>query len=416
MHRVVVVAFVVACGGRQEPQRAPLPEADRNPDVHGGGLSDQVVSAVQGIPMLVRVKGLFLFDDEMLKAEEIVAAWANKTGVSVVPPKQTHAILRRSLRGEHAMTGKACGAPLFDFQAVERWAPELGARGKIEVGIYCSPDCSMQVSVSIGTGGEGGTEFFAAPFDPSKPWQTELAARLPTIADNGGHNQHGHLNNPVAVGGVPRGNGPDAVLDDKTATLTAAESAAAATCLARDRFARVLLGYGASGKLERCEPAPDVLGAGVDCACKALAARVGAPNARESISVSAGGGDAPVFSKDKLAVRVIASPTMIPVASEGRSKALTTDPAIENWQPPDRDVLNPCFAGAESQAKLEGRASVDFDASGRATKAAIIATAGTFTAQQQSCLRDVFLQVRAPCPSTAKPQASAEIHVFFDKP
>ena len=122
-----------------------------------------------------------------------------------------------------------------------------------------------------------------------------------------------------------------------------------------------------------------------------------------------------VHSKDGLNIRAYASTAMIPDDTNGHFKALTTDPAIEQWEPPERETLSPCFADAPSVPKLEGRATVEFDAAGKATKANIIATAGAFTPQQTTCMRDAFLRVRAPCPSAAGAQATAEIKVSFEK-
>ncbi len=422
--RIWLLVLLFACGGKAEPSTTPLPpESTAVPggppasDGMGGGLSPEVVSAVQGVPMLVAVRGLFLFSAERVQAEELVAGWAQRSGLMVVPPKQTDAILQRALRGQHVTTGQACGAPLFEFQAVQRWRAELGARGKLEVGVDCSPDCVMQVSVSIGTGGEGGTEFFAAPFDPTKPWTAELAARLPTIVDNGGHDRHGHLNNPVQIAGIPRNSAvPDRIVDaDKHAELAAGETAAAVACLGTDRFAVATVEYDAAGKLARCEPAPEFLAGALDCVCRAIAGHTGTPNAHERIEVT-GSHEAVVTTKDKLVVRAFASPAMIPDGSTGLYKPMTTDPAIEQWSPPERADLAPCFADVVGGGKLDGRATVTFDAVGKATAVTAIATTGTFTPAQQACARDAFLKVRAPCPSAAGAQATAEIHVEFDKP
>jgi hypothetical protein len=277
--------------------------------------------------------------------------------------------------------------------------------------VYCSPDCVMQVSVSIGTQGEGGTEFFAAPFDPSKPWQDELAARLPTIVDNGGHERHGHGNNPVKVQGIARTGGPnDRILEERAGTLEPAQTVAAEQCLAVDHYAAVHVAYGATGKLARCEPSPERLGGAVACVCRALAGRTGTPNTRERLAVALRD-PAPAVSKDKLKIFAYASPAMVPDPGTGRYKAMTTDPAIDLWDPPEREALAPCFTDATGKQELAARATLDFDAAGKATKLALVPTTGTFTAAQQACVKTVLLTSRLPCPSISAPQATVELKV-----
>ena len=388
------------------------------------GLSPAVVEALHGLPMYVaRINGMALFADEQVQAQEVIAAWAMSAGLTVLPPRRTSEVFARAALGQHVSTGKACGASLAPYQAVHRWRSELAAGGKIEAGVYCDPGCVLQVSLSIGADGEGGSEFFAAPFDAGKPWRDELAVRLPTLADNGGHNQHGHMNNPVAIAGVPRGRAPKGLKDlilgpGQEGRASPKEAAAALRCLDGASSAEVQLAYGARGRVTRCEPTPDGTATAAACICRALSGHTGAAGARERFQVTVHSGTA-LRTKDGLTINAYASPAMVPdPAAPGRFKPMTTDPAIELWEVPAREVLASCFVDAApgADAAITARATLDFDRDGKMTQADILVLGGAVSTAQQACLRAAFLRVRSPCPSSVESSASAEVHVGFDRP
>ena len=194
---------------------------------------------------------------------------------------------------------------------------------------------------------------------------------------------------------------------------TARERAEGAKCLTGENHVRVQVEYDARGHMARCEVAPGSPAAAAPCVCHALAGHTGEPGARWHFQLSP---PAPgkSRSKDGLEVYAFASQTMVPDAPSGYYKPMTTDPAIADWAPPDRDVLAACFAGAPSGPEIDARATIDFDRGGTATKAVVVATTGSLTAAQQGCLRAAFLRVRVPCPTTPAASASAELKVKFE--
>ena len=195
-------------------------------------LDDSVRKATAGAVLYIApFRSFLLFADERVRAQEIIATWATAEGLQILPPAKTEMMVAQGMAGNDGLTGKACGPTLQRGVAEERWLGQEVAQGKIEVNIWCEEKCTLQVELKLFG---RGTEFFAAPYDVSQPWETELPKRLREVRDNGGHDQHGHMNNPVKVKGVIRAKGRDVIADEVAMVAPSAVpgsmSAAVAAC------------------------------------------------------------------------------------------------------------------------------------------------------------------------------------------
>jgi hypothetical protein len=216
-------------------------------------LPEVLVKAIGDTAMYVEdFRSLMLFADERAVAQQIIAQWAANAGIQILPVEKVNRFIAQGINGMDPTTGKTCGPRMSREFAIDRWMPTLSAGGAITANVYCHPDCELQVEFRLNN---QGTEFYAAPFDVQQPWQQELAKRLDEVADNGGHDQHGHLNNPVAVKGVAHADTPDLLADRDVAMLPTDLKAAVTLCKPGDDGLTLLVDTSSNGPL-RCEHFP----------------------------------------------------------------------------------------------------------------------------------------------------------------
>lgn len=357
------------------------------------GLTSQLVAAVGTRKLYVeQLDSLLLFDDERLAAQQLIADWATAAGLSVLPPKQTEEIFALAAVGKNPQTGALCGPALDRGLTRERWLPALGAAGRIDATVTCGDGCVLQLAIEL----NGlGTEFFAAPFDPGQPALQELARRLPTVVDNGGHEQHGHGNNPVPILGATPGPGAEAWLPgDATRLLLTpkAEAAIAKACGVTFAPVEVLLAPGASGA--RCEALADSdswreINPKINaCVCTAIVKDHKIEARRHAlIDETQPSGPQSLETRNGL----IASGEV--VATQGNDgKSMT-------WFMPGSSSLSHCFLGrTQERETTQLGATVDFDREGVVVKAAIGDLDGLLKKEERECVLKVLRTARAPCP------------------
>jgi hypothetical protein len=423
MRFALPLVMIAACGGpKQAPPGELHPTLERDPiDAPHRDASDEVnavarelgsiatpsrkptVPAQLHIPLYVRdLDGLILLDDEQTAATQMVATWARNLGLSVEDPARTRALLGHAMRGENAVTGKACGVPLDHAMAVTRWRSELAAKGRIEARVQCTPKCWLGVTMALGTdpalADAGPPVLYAAPYDVTKPWRAELPRALSRLAD---------------------ADGPTPVVPDATEPLGAPESSF-------DQRDRPLLGLDLRDRVEHCIPAGQSAGVVVEldargavtrcngdahhvaadlgatvCVCKDLAGQVfrDAAGRRRGIAVFA----KPATTTNRGSVRVIAT----------LHDDQVSDPSLAGWAPDALPAVERCFAGAEPRPQ-DASITLEFDRDGTATKATL--TGAKLAAPVQKCVETALATIKAPCPAVPQSSAQGHLAVTFDKP
>jgi hypothetical protein len=441
-----IVLVVAACGSKQptppalQPTLEPAPAGGREQPVAPVGHGLGAVGSVEGprkltmfpqlenYPVYVTdVDGLMLFDTEKLEAANMVATWARTAGFLVEDPQRTREVFARAARGQDVVTGKACGAPLWKLPAAERWRKELKAKGRIEVGAYCTPTCWLMVNVSegldIGMADAGRTAFYAAPYDPTKPWRSELPAALAHVFDWHGPGEPGTPMSQVpgskALAGIPDlafavEGAPDPEVPP--ALVTAAESCVGVGA------AGVLIEIDRGGKVTHCEHDDRHIianVAGATCVCSALGGKVlgGGKGLVSRHPVGISGRETPTVSKTGAKVTVYARAARAQDPMTHLYEPIVTDKSIAEWEPGTLgDELRPCFASATDDTKVEAAFTLEFDGTGAATKVAITRTAGTLTPAMQTCAEGVLRKVVAPCPAVPHATAQGEFTAGYRKP
>jgi hypothetical protein len=377
--------------------------------VAGGGLTPQLVAAVGGKKLYIDAfDTLLLFEDERLVAQQILANWATASGLVIIPPQASERAFALAAAGKHAVSGAACGPALTRELARERWMPELGAAGRITAGVYCAEDCALQVSIELT---EQGTEFYSAAFDPGEPWREELARRLPTVVDNGGHEQHGHGNNPVPIQGAK----PSAAAKDWL------ETEDNALPLSHEREADLITSCKVEGALElrlaagdggapRCEAVSggfrNADPAAAACVCAALSKEVQGAGRRHA---SIAGPEAPTVERRTTAtgLEVAAQALALPRRSA----------TYAQWFFPASASLSHCFVGrSQPLEQTDLNVTVDFDGQGRATKATIGDLEGLLSKAERECVQQLLMTARAACPTGPSSSGLGAIWLSLRKP
>ncbi len=410
------LALLVACGSRSQtpkdlPTLAPdLPKPDAgaeatparvSPPRKGTGLTPELVAAVGGRQLFIEEFGsLRLNAAERRRAQQIIADWATAEGIGVLSPELVEAAIARGAAGTDA-TGKACGPPLDRTYAIERWVQPMGAEGSITARVDCQASCTMQLEIKLFA---MGTEFYSAPFDPGQPWDQELAKRLPTVTDNGGHERYGHANNPVPTAGVPRApTATDWYLDDK-AFADGKAAGEARTCGATDRPIAVELDKADGGALT-CEIAsatryvteydPKVNA----CMC-AAAIKLEKPTANRSYYLYRGQapeGQVVTKTGKSISANLIGGNEYRPRGSSA-------------WILRGTDSVAACFvARTQATAYDEEMATLDFDATGTVTKATIGDLKGMLKPDERACVTKRLMTIRTPCPDRFAPPGQVRI-------
>lgn len=364
------------------------------------GLTSQLVAAVGGRKLYIeQLDSLLLFGEERLAAQQLIADWATSAGLSVLPPKQTEELFALASVGKNPTTGAACGPALDRGLTRERWLPTLGAAGRIDASVSCEDGCVLQLAIEI----NGlGTEFFAAPFDPAQPALQELALRLPTVVDNGGHEQHGHGNNPVPILGATPGPGAaEALPGDSTRFVLPPKSEAAIAKACGVTFApvEVLLapapaGAGAAAAPPRCEPLADSdswreINPKVNaCVCAAIVKEHKIEGRRHAvIEETQPSGPQSLETKNGL----IASGEVVATqGNDGKQMA---------WFLPGSSSISHCFLARNQERETTQLATtLDFDREGVVVKATIGDLDGVLKKDERECVLKVLKTARAPCP------------------
>lgn len=376
------------------------------------GLSSQLVAAVGGRKLYVeQLDSLLLFGDERLAAQQLIADWATAAGLNVLPPKQTEEVFALAAAGKNPTTGAACGPALDRGLTRERWLPVLGAAGSIDAAVTCGDGCVLQLAIEVGG---LGTEFFAAPFDPGQPPLQELALRLPTVVDNGGHDQHGHGNNPVPIlGATPGPTAQDALPGDSTRlTLSPkSEAAIAKQCGVTYAPVEVLLAPAApvvpaaaassaasgaaAAAMPRCEPLADSdswreINPKVNaCVCAAILKEHKTLPGRRHVVVEETQPTGPQNLETKNGL--IASGEVVATqGQDGRQMA---------WFMPGSSSISHCFlARNQERETTQLGATLDFDREGVVVKSTIGDLDGVLKPAERDCVLKVLKTARAPCP------------------
>lgn len=425
MRYALPFVMIAACGGPKqappgelhptlEPAPIDAPHRDASDDVNAvarqlGAMAAPPTKATiprsLHVPLYVRdLDGLLLFDDEQTAAAGMVATWARNEGLSVEDPARTHALISHAKRGEHAVTGKACGAPLWQPTAVARWRNELAARGRIEARVQCTPTCWLGVTLALGVDpglpDAGPPVLFAAPYDVTKPWRNELPRALAKLTD---------VDGPTPV--VPNATEPLGVPDGSY-----------------DLRDRPLLGLELRDRVEHCVPAGQSAGVIVELDAQAAVARctgddhhVAGDLAAASCVCKELSGQA--FSDAKGRRRgfaVFTGKRIVTTTRRGMRVGVklhedeVSDPSIAEWAPDRLIPVEHCFAAESDPQPFEAAVTLDFDQNGAATKATV--TGAKLAPSVEKCVEAALATIRAPCPAVDKSSAQGHLAVTFDKP
>lgn len=396
---------LAACGASSSPPTTPGAGTPGTPATSAPGtrhtftgptLPEPLLNALAGKTLYVEdFTSMMLFADERLAAQQVIADWATANGLSILPPASTEDTIGKATRGINPVADVACGPVLARDRAVERY---VTADGHITASVYCTTTCTLQVEFVL----DGmGTEFYASGFDTAKPWLDELATRLPTVVDNGGHDQYGHLNNPVEVAGVTRG-ATDLVPDrNADRELGSDGTTIAKSCGATGLDLTLLLDAGRCERLADStyvtEPDPTIAA----CACDRVIGQV-KPTSRTIVHLAA-----PAATPDKVPAKnhLFARGELI-----GGDEYRTFGVA---WFVPGQleARVSQCFA--DRSAVDEGhevKATILFDQDGTATGVTIADIDGLLLPGESACLESAIKVVRTPCPFEQHPVGTARVY------
>jgi hypothetical protein len=390
---MVALATAAACGSKA---RVPHDPTTTDPTAQvvavGGGLTPELIATVGSRPLVIEAfSTLRLSAAERLRAQQLIADWATATGLKILSPEDVERAIGRAAAGLDPTTNQACGPALDREYAMERWILPMGAEGSITARVDCEASCTLQLQIKLfGLG----TEFFAAPFDPSQPWEQELVRRLPTAVDNGGHGRHGHLNNPVQVSGVPREAGTNDWYFEDNAFTDGRAVAEVASCGATDRLIVLMLEGADDGTLS-CEPAatPGYVteyDAKVNsCAC-AAAVKLEQPTAPRSYVVYPALPPAErVRTKNGKEISA-----MLIGGNEYRPRGTAA------WMLRESDSIAHCFVDRTAEvAAAEVGATLEFDQTGRVAKATIGDLSGMLQLEERACVTTKLMAITSPCPA-----------------
>jgi hypothetical protein len=424
MRFALPLVMIAACGGpKQAPPGEFHPTLERDPiDAAHRDASDEVNAVARElgsmatpahkptvppqlhVPLYVRdLDGLVLLDDEQAAATQMVATWARNAGFSVEDPARTRALIGHAMRGENAVTGKACGAPLDHATAVTRWRSELAAKGRIEARVQCTPTCWLGVTVALGTdpalADAGPPVLYAAPYDVTKPWRAELPRALSRLADADGPT-------PVVANATEPLGVPDSSYDARDRRLLGLDLRDRVEhCIPAGQSAGVAVELDAHGAVARCAgDAHHVAGdlGATACMCTDLAGQVfrDAAGRRRGIAVFAGK-PAPTTMRANLRVTAKLHDDQV------------SDPSIGDWAPDALPAVEHCFAGADPRP-VDANVTLEFDQNGTATKVTL--TGAKLAAPLEKCVEAALATIRAPCPAVAQSSAQGHLAVSFDTP
>lgn len=413
----IAVALASACG-------ASTPATGPDYVVTPGTIADESAIAVPEpllkISLMIRdIDGLYLFEDEQLEAANIIATWAKTTNLTIEAPSRTREIMRRAANGLSAITGKACGGPLWSLAALERWREELVAEGRVEASVACLPTCALIVKVSEGLDAAardaGRTAMWTAAFDPGQPWREELARRLkelapqPVLPDS----------STTVAGAQPRPARVDVAFGhEEEEALPPALVTKVQACLGDVGAIGILLETNASGAIARCENYTHRIvanGPVAACACTALGtASLGGGARRIATTIALAAGSSTVTTKAGKRLDAHIRPALKRDAGTGLYLPIVTDRSVREWEPPMPWTIAACFADlAPTAPALHARIAIVVDGATAAAKIAEMqVTAGSLTPAQTTCIGEAVARAtKVPCPDPGTHALSAELVV-----
>lgn len=392
-HVVIAVVLVAACGSKVPSPAGPEGASDPNAVTSaGGGLTPDLVATVADRPLFIeQFASLRLDAKERLRAQQRIADWATANGLTILPPATVETAVSSAAAALDPTTNQTCGPALERTYAVERWVRPMGALGSITARIDCKTECVLQVEIHLFN---LGTEFYSAPFDPSQPWEAELARRLSAVSDNGGHERHGHANNPVKTTGVPRKAGANDWYLDDNAVEQGLSQAEAATCGVTDRSVALMLDRAGDGGLH-CETAASVryvteYDAKVNACMCAAAIKLEQPTAKRTFYTYQPPRRAETHEITSNGKSISA---MLIGGNEYRPEGTAA------WFLRESDSIGHCFVARTAAVKAdEVGATLEFDAQGKVAKATIGDLKGMLLPDERTCVTRTLLKIRTPCP------------------
>lgn len=411
--RALILAVLAACGPKAAPG-APDDLLARDPKAAGESTRLAVPEPLVQIDLLVRdVAGLYLFDDEQLDAANMLAAWGKSAHLEVEPPARTREMLRRAANGQDALTGKACGSPLWSLPALERWGEALGAEGRIEAQVACLPSCVLIVKVSEGLDAAsrdaGRTALWIAPYDPSQPWRTELPRRLAEVKPQ-------PLTPEAQVdGALPPPAQLDAAFVRDEEPLPAALVPKVQACLGDAGAIGLVMEVDASGTVTHCEGyAQRIVGNApvAACACKALAGATLGGGARR-LATTVTRVPTPITKGGRELVAYI-EPAMKRDAGTGLYLPIVSHRSVREWEPPRPWTIAACFADRAADAPpIDSAMTITVDGkTGTTALGGIDALSAVITPAQSACITAAIARsTTVPCPAPGTHTLSARLVV-----
>ncbi|MEP6861964.1 MAG: hypothetical protein ABJE66_15175 [Deltaproteobacteria bacterium] len=414
--------MIAACGGSKqappgelhptlEPAPIDAPHRDASDEVTAvaNALSTRVAPSVHlqaparlHVDLYVRdIEGLVLLDDEQTAATSMIATWGRNQDLTVEDPARTRAIVDHAKRGENAVTGAACGAPLSQADAVTRWAGELKATGRIESRVQCTPTCWLGVTLAEGldpaSPHAGPPSLLVAPYDVTKPWRTELPHALAQLVDAEGPT-------PTVRGATEPLGTPDSSFDVRARRLLGLDLRDRVEhCIPAGQSAGVVVELDVHGAVGRCSGNDQHVVADLaatPCVCKEIAGKVfrDAGGRSRGIAVFAG-----ASARPRVGVRVTAT----------LHEPSGSDPSIEAWAPDALPAVEHCFATADKRP-IDATVALAFDQAGTVTKVTL--TGAKLAAPVRKCVETALATIRAPCPAVGTSSAQARLAVTFNTP
>lgn len=441
MQRLVLLLGLVLLAGCQSSGSTARPTAP--PAMLAAPLAGVKPPVIVPAPtpglLVTPVRGLGLFEDEAGLAEAQIAAWARKQGMVVIPARRSHELLDRARRGLDP-AGKACGIPLGNYAARQRYRAELNAKGMIKSYVGChhkTGRCHLTVRVSDALDWSGKTvgryrAEFSRDTHPTEALKAAINALAPYEDKGGAGGISGAVGSSRKVTAQPErlsfsAHSPlpiEGTVDDKEKfrrALSLEDDNALRACFGdTSGSASLLVLVNETGRVVRCEP-KGVVKQEDTCACKVFLAHAsGAPPIR--------GARAKVYVNRRAAD--VVTPSNIVVTAwmrthnqryknrdgKTRWRPAVSDRSIEDYRPPAAHGLTRCFATREAPGKISMVVDIPFDDVGRATGSRMFKIIkGKLTADESTCVLAYLKKTRAPCPAKVGTVARLGVNVKLQK-
>lgn len=387
-------------------------------------------------PLVVgELEGLGLFQNEQREAEELIAAWARARGLPLMPLEEKRRIFSRAAEGKNAGTGEACGRPLSEWDAADRY---LGGKGQLRSWVGCEEDggCGLNVWVSDRIGFGDVRLRFAAPLEIALPWRRALQEALVSLApipedeSKGGFGLLGGMSGTAPAVAKPESLAYSAwfARADQERTKLVGEDAirfanghgALRACFGdTQKGTELLLAIAPDGAIGPCESSglADETSA---CACAAFQLHAsGEGRSRgERALIGIHFSPADLLSAGNAVITASVGPVFEVYTDEDgekRYRAKVSDPSVSDWRAPSGDRVEACFRDETESGEQKAWAHLTFDAVGRPSEVRMQLPEGVeWPAARLACVRQAFLEdSRSPCPARAGLVAQAYITVLL---